>query len=297
MFDLLRGLRQIFRQARKRVIRLWRFNSAIPRLLRYNPYTGFIGRKLFHYIPFVLPHDKSYYGFVHLVHPGDGLFLDVGANDGISAIGFRHIHSDYRILSIEPNPCHERSLRKLQKRMKRFEYRMIGAGNQQAQMTLYVPMYNGVPIYTAASLQKEYVQRTMQEQHLPSASDKNIVIFECKVGILPLDELKLGPDIIKIDTEGFDYEVLMGLAKTVEQYRPHLLVEYNPNLMAQVQEFFNQRRYCLLTYDYNNDHFAVFEEAAEKTIYQKYKITTNIFCVPQEKTKGLPIVGQPARQF
>jgi FkbM family methyltransferase len=282
-------LRDKFRQVRKKIIRLWRMNAAIPRLLRYNPYTGFIGRKLFYYVPFLLPHDKSYYGFMHLVHTGDGLFLDVGANDGISAIGFRHIHSDYRIISVEPNPCHERSLRKVKRVLKRFDYLMLGAGRARSQMTLFIPIYNGVPIYTAASLNREYVLTTMMEQHLPGANDKNIVIFECKVDVMPLDELGLTPDIIKIDTEGFDYEVLLGLRKTIENCRPSLLIEHNPALMGEVGVFFKELGYELLTYDYTKDKFALVDEAGKnKLLPQREKITTNVFCVPKERVKGLP---------
>ncbi len=276
-------LRILFRQFRRQIIRLWRINSAIPRLLRYNPYTGFIGRRLFQYIPFLLPHDKSYYGFMHLVHPGDGLFLDIGANDGISAIGFRHIHSDYRILSLEPNLCHERSLRKLKKRLPRFDYKLIGAGRERSQMTLYIPIYNSVPIYTAASLRKDYVQTTMIEQHLPDDKDKSIVIVEYKVDILPIDELNLKPDIIKIDTEGFDDEVLLGLVKTIKSSRPAILIEHNPNLMERLTDYFEKLDYCFLTYEHATDTFYPFDKSKELDVYKNQKITTNIFCVPKEK--------------
>ncbi|MBI4310010.1 MAG: FkbM family methyltransferase, partial [Candidatus Omnitrophica bacterium] len=284
-------LRTLFRRMRRRIIRLWRLNAAVPRLLRYNPYTGFIGRRLFQYIPFVLPHDKSYYGFAHLVHEGDGLFLDIGANDGISAIGFRHVHSDYRILSLEPNLCHERALRKLKRRLKRFEYMLLGAGRVRAQMTLYIPIYNGVPIYTAASLREDFVRRTMEEQHLPGHKGKSIVIVEYRVDIVPLDELNLKPDIIKIDTEGFDYEVLLGLVKTIESCRPPIMIEYNPDLMDQLEAFFEQRDYKLLTYEHSQDRFSIFDKEYELDLYQNQKITSNIFCVPAEKTSILPLAG------
>ena len=285
-------MKTIFRRIRRRIIRLWRMNAAIPRLLRYNPYTGFIGRKLFQYIPFLLPHDKSYYGFVHLVHPGDGLFLDVGANDGISAIGFRHVHSDYRILSLEPNLCHERALRKLKRRLKNFEFVLMGAGRTPSQMTLYIPIYNGVPIYTAASLRRDFVQRTMDEQHLPGQKDKSIVIVEFRVDIVPLDNMNLKPDIIKIDTEGFDYEVLLGLTKTIEACRPPILIEHNPDLMEQMESFFIQRNYRLLTYDHTTDQFDVFDKKRERGIHQKQKVTTNIFAVPQEKFTHIPMKAE-----
>lgn len=282
------GIKRGFRSLRKRIIRIWRFNAAIPRLLRYHPITGFIGRRLFQYVPFVLPHDKSYFGFTHLVHNGDGLFLDVGANDGISAIGFRHIHSDYRIISIEPNLCHESALRKLRKRLDRFEFKLIGAGSVRAQMTLYIPIYNGVPIYTVASVRREFVTKTMEEQHLPGDKNKNIVIVEYKVDIIPLDDLNLKPDIIKIDTEGFDDEVLQGLAKTIASSRPSVLIEYNPASIDNLEQFFKPLDYEFLTYDHPSDLFRPLHKEEERITYTEKKITTNIFCVPREKGRTLP---------
>ena len=276
-----------FRLFRRKIIRWWRIHAAVPRLLRYNPYTGFIGRRLFQYIPFLLPHDKSYYGFVHLAHEGDGLFLDVGANDGISAIGFRHVHSDYRILSIEPNLCHEAHLKNLKRRLNRFDYLLVGAGRERQKMVLYIPVYNSVPIYTAASLNKEYVLRTMNEQHI-SFGDKNIVTVEHTVDIIPLDELNLNPDIVKIDTEGYDYEVLAGMKATIQRCRPVMLIEYSPELYPSFKDFFDKLRYTLLTYDHSRDTFGLFDEEKERDFYLRQKVTRNVFCVPLDKFAHLP---------
>jgi len=283
-------LRRKFRFVRRKIIRWWRIHTMVPRLLRYNPYTGFIGRRLFQYIPFLLPHDKSYYGFVHLVHEGDGLFLDVGANDGISAIGFRHVHSDYRILSIEPNLCHEAHLKNLKKRLKRFEYLLVGAGREHLKMTLYIPVFNSVPIYTAASLKKDHALRTMQEQHI-SWGDKNIVMVEHTVDILPLDELNLKPDIVKIDTEGYDFEVLMGMRATIEHCRPVILIEYDPERYPLFKGFFDECRYTLWTYDHTRDKFFAFDEALERDLYLRQKVMRNIFGVPMDRFPDLPVGG------
>src|SRR5690242_3009928 len=68
-------------------------------------------------ITILLPHDKSYYGFRSLACHQDGLFLDVGANNGITAAGFRRLNKQYRILSIEANRCHEPALGRLKQRI------------------------------------------------------------------------------------------------------------------------------------------------------------------------------------
>lgn len=285
---VLHPLRISFRRLRRSIIRYWRLHAVVPRLLRFNAYSGFIGRRLFQYIPFLLPHDKSYYGFMHLVKPGDGLFLDVGANDGISAIGFHHIHNDYRILSIEPNRCHEASLKRLLRKLKGFDYRIIGAGEHSERKILYVPFFQGVPIYTAASLDEHFVKSSMIKQ-FNELECKAVVYEQQVIEIKRLDELNLKPDIIKIDTEGHDFSVLKGLVETLRRHRPSVLIEFNPSLYAGQKEFFDAFDYQLFAYDFKKDDFVVFDPVKQAAILQQRKEAQNIFCVPRAIVNTLPV--------
>ena len=282
------SFRSAFRSWRQRVIRFWRLNAVVPRLLRFNAYTGYVGRRLFQYIPFLLPHDRSYYGFKHLVHPGDGLFLDVGANDGISAIGFKHIHSDYRVLSLEPNRWHEASLKRLTKKLKGFDYRIVGAGQKTGRQDLHMPFYQGVPIYTAASLYKDYVYGSMRRQFADEARQKVEYVIQ-DVEIVRLDDWQLSPDIIKIDTEGFEYEVLLGLGQTIARGRPFIMLEYNPDLLAREVDLLKPLGYDMFVYVFKEDRFHPFLSSSPQ--FKGTRVTENIFCIPSEKQQGLPITG------
>ena len=51
-----------------------------------HPYSWFVVRRLLHRLIIFLPHDESYYAFRHLTSNGEGLLIDIGANDGISAL-------------------------------------------------------------------------------------------------------------------------------------------------------------------------------------------------------------------
>ncbi len=246
-----------------------------------------MGRRFFQYIPFLLPHDKSYYGFAHLVHPGDGLFLDIGANDGISAIGFKHIHSDYRVLSLEPNRNHEAALVRLKKKLKGFDYRIMGAGSRSGQEVLHMPFYQGVPIYTAASLSPDFVRDSMAHQFNGHGKEKLAYVQQI-VDIARIDDLGLSPDIIKIDTEGFDYEVLLGAQATISSGRPFVMIEYNPKLVDVQVAFFEQLGYVLWTYMFQDDQFRAFDRRRESALVEMGRISPNIFCIPREKIGNLP---------
>ena len=53
-----------------------------------------------------LPHDKSFFGFKYLATEPGGLFLDIGANNGLSALSFHQIQPNFKIFSIEINHYH-----------------------------------------------------------------------------------------------------------------------------------------------------------------------------------------------
>lgn len=253
--------------------------------MRFNPTIVNVCHRIAHSIPFFLPHHKDYYGFKHLATASHGLFLDVGANDGISALGFRQINSNYHILSIEPNKIHEQSLRDIARRLQRFDYKIIGAGSKKGKKILYIPYAGRTPMDTLASLNRTLVQHTSTFY----AHAGNITYTRQAVNIIPLDSLNLHPDIIKIDTEGYELDVLRGLIQTIRKYRPYILIESTPKLLAGGNKFFRARSYSLFTYDYRTDLFSpcIKNGAPEKNHDSKH--LSNIFCIPKEKIHLLPM--------
>jgi FkbM family methyltransferase len=55
--------------------------------------------------------------------------------------------------------------------------------------------------------------------------DDDTDTVEESISIVTLDSLNLAPDLIKIDVQGFDYNVLLGAADTIAQHRPVIIVE------------------------------------------------------------------------
>ena len=259
-----------------------------PRSLRFNPYISFISRPLLQKIPFLLPHDKTYHGFSHLVNPGDGLFLDVGANDGISAMGFYKIHRAYRIFSIEPNFYHETALKKVKNRIKNFDYKIIGAGSVRGQKILYMPFYKDVPIYPAASFDLDHVKQAMIDQFGDDLIS-HVTYAQKPVEIVRLDDLGLKPDIIKIDTEGFEYQVLLGLENTLKTQRPYVVFEFNPRFISGETGFLQSLGYRFFVYDIPSDRFKIFNPDQAQEWVGLGQFFFNVFCIPEEKAANLPL--------
>ena len=172
----------------------------------------------------LLPHDKSYYGFRHLVNGKKGLFLDVGANNGITAAGFRRLCPNYNILSIEANTHHRRALDRLKRKIRDFEYRIVGAGSVTRELRLYTPIYKGVPIHTHTSSSMSYLETSLSRDFSDHVV-KQIVYDEQVVSVIPLDTLAVTPDIVKIDVEGAEVEVLNGAVDALTRFRPVVFLE------------------------------------------------------------------------
>jgi len=269
--------------AGRRRVKVW-----LAELVNSHPYLWSIAWRLMPHLPFLLPHEKSYYAFEHLALGEDGLFLDVGANNGLSALGFRRMNRHYRIFSIEANPHHEPALRSLKQRLAKFDYRIVGAGHQHSQLTLHTAIYHGVILHTGASLNLEYLQKSLAHNFSRRVLER-ITWTHQVVDVIPLDDLQLRPDIIKIDAEGFDFEVLTGLKGTIAAHRPHVLVEYSPPLLERLQPLCQELSYALFVYDAVSDRFARFNSERELRTHMDHGTPVNLFVIPVEKVNGLPV--------
>jgi FkbM family methyltransferase len=257
-------------------------------VVKRNPYTWYFVWHLVPRLKFLLPHERDYFGLRHLQGTMKGLLLDVGANSEISALGFRSVGIRYDILSIEANRYYEPSLRRLKQSIRGFDYRIIGAGRQREKLSLFIPVYRGIPMHALASVNLEYARRAVKRDFSPRVYWR-MVYLEDKIEVVPLDALELSPNIIKIDVEGSGDQVLLGLRRTISEHRPHIFIEYDPSEMRSVEEFLKALNYLFFIYDSGSDTFALFREDEARQRWEDSPLQVNLFCVPKEKAATLPV--------
>jgi FkbM family methyltransferase len=253
------------------------------RIAESNPYIWKLAWELLHKVPFLLPHDRSYRALRQFIASKPrGLFLDIGANDGISTLSFRKFDRQYRIVAIEPNPLLEPALKRIKRKDNRFDYLIAAAGSTASHMKFFVPVYKGIALHTFTSGDSNEITVAIESafgRRVAAATEMQM--FEARV--FPLDELNLDPTIIKIDAEGFDLEVLKGLRKTIERARPFVIVEIVPADFTEITEFFHKRNYAVLGYDIALDRFT------NKLINPHSRTSgyRNSFALPTEMTSAL----------
>jgi FkbM family methyltransferase len=198
-------------------------------------YCQYYALQVLYHFRFLLPHDADYRGVTRLPigNPGTDGVLDVGANLGLSALSFRKLLPRARILSLEPNPCHAKWLARIKDRDKNFDYLLVGAGESNASFALHVPYYRTIPLHTMASLQRADLEEACNNLYARACKHIRIEVLEAKV--LPIDQLGLSPELIKIDAEGFELAIVKGSMETVRRARPYLLLENNPKTLPPIQ--------------------------------------------------------------
>jgi FkbM family methyltransferase len=260
--------------------------SKAVKLINTSPYLWWLSWNIIPHLWFLLPHEKTYYGFKHVAKNPKGLFLDVGANNGLSALGFRKLVPNYAIISIEANIHHEPALKKLEKKLVNYKYIITAAGSAAGSLTLYTPLYKGMLLHTGASLNLDYLNTSIYNAY-PKSIASEIRIEKQKVNIIPLDNLQISPDIIKLDVEGFEIDVLGGLHTTIQKCRPVILVEYTSAIDAPLNKFCLDYNYSIYNYDARRDTFKNLQLRMNELIGQSPPI--NLFLIPCDKTFNLPI--------
>jgi FkbM family methyltransferase len=172
------------------------------------------------------PHDYDYAAF-GLFPQSDGLFLDIGANAGMSAMSLRIYQRRASILAIEPNPYHELDLRWTGRLVGRLEYGLWATGETPGEAELYVPVYRGVPITAEASLSRQFVEESpsLRRQLGSRMSGPDFEIVQKHVAVRRLDDLGLKPAFVKVDNQGSEQPTLVGMTQTLDAYGPPVLVE------------------------------------------------------------------------
>jgi FkbM family methyltransferase len=150
------------------------------------------------------------------------VICEVGSNIGASLLQLKRVRPQAQILAFEPSdrfrPFLEKNIALAGLTDVTVFTALLGAGLGT------VSLYNNVASASAAR---------------PRDPDQLVPRREQTVAVTTLDATLprgVSVDLIKVDTDGFDFEVLRGAQATIERDSPVIYVEYYPNLLDRPEE-------------------------------------------------------------
>jgi FkbM family methyltransferase len=146
--------------------------------------------------------------------PKDGVVIDVGANLGFTVLLFaKHVGPGGQIYAFEPSPpIYAKLLEVVEKnQLKNVRCFNLGCGAAPSRETLLVPASSG-----NATIRRSGVHPAKACREISIALDTLDNV------ILPL---ATRVDLLKIDTEGFEDQVLAGAGEVIARYRPIVYIE------------------------------------------------------------------------
>jgi FkbM family methyltransferase len=224
-------------------------------------------------------HDADFLGFGKLSTASIKVILDIGANRGQSIASLRAIFPDAVVHAFEANPAFFELLEQLREHDPlRIQVHRHGLGRGRAKLRFYIPWVGETPFLEESSTRLDHFGKPWVVEKFKQRGA--LRLEETVVDILGGDELDLCPDIIKIDVEGAEHDVLIGLQRTIERFTPTLLVENSD--WNNVTPFLQGLGYSPYRW-----------EIGQQKLVPFYGETTNAFYIHPARASTVEITGLP----
>jgi FkbM family methyltransferase len=219
------------------------------------------------YVPEMLsrsqPHDEDYVVF-RSFQDKEEVILDIGANWGYSAGSIWSVGARNRIVSFEAIPLYRDCLEKiLTLRPYDYRYLMTALSSEPGLLKFAVPVVNDTALTALTSASENPHLDSLTEnvynsvhRWMPGVKSITLRICEFEVPVQTLDNILTsrpelipchGISVIKLDVEGWEYEVLKGAVNTLKAYSPLIMAEGGNRrqelreLMASLDYFYAER--------------------------------------------------------
>ena len=171
-----------------------------------------------------IPFEADFKALALIPIPEKALFLDVGANRGLSAETILMYAKSARVHLFEPNPLVSKKLARRYGRSPQMEVFQCGLGDTAEERTLYVPFYKGWMFDALASFDRKEAAEWLEGQ-IAGYRREHLRIQEYPCFIKRIDDMGLAPFFIKLDVQGHELAVLRGAEQTLRDYGPIILLE------------------------------------------------------------------------
>ena len=155
------------------------------------------------------------------------LAIDIGANVGLHSLRFSKLFN--QVESFEPFSINYECLKENIKIFDNINIHNIGLGSVASTQEIMLPEdsdNSGAPSIV------DFVN-----------TDRKIIKEEVKIAVL--DDFNFQPNFIKIDTQGFEMEILKGAVNTLKTYKPVLIIETAKQPFKDISAFLSTMGYVV----------------------------------------------------
>jgi FkbM family methyltransferase len=228
-----------------------------------------------------IPHESDFYFFQNFKDIST-LFIDVGANIANSVLSVHFICPQWRIVSFEPNLSLNYFLQRaksfLEVQGQEYSYFMCGLSNTEGTINFFIPKIDNWFVIGEASCIKEHFTDDVVSDRLSSYSTHGgWELVESEVEIITFDNFVKNNDIfkdetliiVKIDVEGYEFQVLDGMKNFIQSKQPIFMIENNYSVMPdpveeylalfgyQKYQYFNQTNQLKLQNEHSLNSFYI----------------------------------------
>ena len=155
--------------------------------------------------------------------------IDVGGNIGLHTVRFAQLFQ--QVHSFEPTDTNFECLQKNTEALTGVVLHKMGLGDKEDTLKIQLPANAD----------------NCGNFSIVDFKDNNEQTIDQIIEIRTLDSFNLAPDLIKIDVQGFDYNVLIGAKETIKLHHPVIIIESETKKSRNsIGEFLSQQGYSVV---------------------------------------------------
>ena len=166
--------------------------------------------------------------------------INVGSNQEQITKLIVKLKRNIKIFSFEPNSL-----------ISKPNVYQLALGDKKEEKKLIVPCYLKYHLDSLSSLNLNNILNYLNKYNI----NKNLISFhKIKTKVTTLDSLNINYQFMKIDTEGYEINVLKGALKSIKKNNPIIMIEKNNDINIYL-ELLKKFNYMLYDYDFSINKF------------------------------------------
>lgn len=212
--------------------------------------------------------ESAYFNFLNEIKDEDGVFLDVGANIGVTSYHAAKMYPNTEVFSFEPIPL---NLSILQKIVKRYHLNNVtivpkALSDKKGELTMVLPKEQNVTLHGLAHVVHESMEKFNEgDNYTVEAVSLDAWISEQNISTIKG---------IKLDVENFEFVVLQGANRILTEIRPVIFTELWDN---------QNRNDCFDMFTSHNYKVTVASESGLVDYNPSVHSTQNFIMLPLER--------------